>query len=128
MNVAFSKLGVLSPDGICRSFDEKANGYVRSEGCGCIVIKELEKALKDNDHIYCVISGVYSNHGGLTPSLTMPSKEMQMNLIKNLIELYGINIDDVKYCELHATGTQVGDPIEVFFFIFFFFFFYFILG
>jgi acyl transferase domain-containing protein len=72
--IEFSKLGVLSPNGRCRSFDQGADGYVRSEGCGVVIIKPLEAALRDGDHIYCVVRGSACNSDGKrSPSLTMPN-------------------------------------------------------
>lgn len=75
--IEFSKFGVLSPTGTCRPFDEAADGYVRSEGCGVVIIKPLDAALRDNDHIYCVIRGSACNSGGKrSPSFTMPNGGM----------------------------------------------------
>eukprot|EP01080_Neovahlkampfia_damariscottae_P004960 gene4960-8554_t len=114
MSVAFSKLGVLSPDGICRSFDKDANGYVRSEGCGVVVIKPLEKAIQDNDKIYSVIISTTCNEDGArSPSLTMPSSEAQRQVMETSIKKSKIDPKKLFYIEAHATGTPVGDPIEM---------------
>lgn len=92
LSVAFSKLGVLSPNGRCKSFDKDADGYVRSEGCGFVVIKSLEKAIQDKNHIYCVISGISANQDGQSsPSLTMPSTEMQKKVIIEAIDKFNEN-------------------------------------
>jgi acyl transferase domain-containing protein/NADPH:quinone reductase-like Zn-dependent oxidoreductase/NAD(P)-dependent dehydrogenase (short-subunit alcohol dehydrogenase family)/ubiquinone/menaquinone biosynthesis C-methylase UbiE/acyl carrier protein len=113
MTVAFSKLGVLSPDCKCKSFDASANGYVRSEGCGVIVVRSLEDAVRDGNHIYLVINTVRCNEdGGSSPSLTMPSSVAQEQLIMRTLKDSGVNPHDIFYVEAHATGTKVGDPIE----------------
>ena len=75
--IEFSKLGVLSPEGRCKSFDAAADGYVRAEGCGVVIVKPLENALRDGNHIYCVVRGSAINSDGKrSPSLTMPSGGM----------------------------------------------------
>lgn len=110
---SFSKLGVISPDGKCKSFDAEANGYVRSEGCGVVVIKKLEDAIKDNDRIYCIIRASGTNVDGATsPSLTMPSAVAQKELLQSTLKKAGLQPQDIAYAEAHATGTLVGDPIE----------------
>lgn len=113
MSIAFSKLGVLSVDGKCKSFDEDANGYVRSEGCGVVIIKKLEEAIKDKNHIYSVIkSSQFNEDGALSPSLTMPSSEAQQTVMKSTLEKSKIDPNQVYYFEAHATGTKIGDPSE----------------
>jgi len=111
--IEFSKLGVLSPDGLCRSFSSDANGYVRSEGCGVVVVKPLAAAIEANDHIYAVVRGTAINSDGKrSPSLTMPSSEAQMEVFARAAHTAGIKPTDVFFAEAHATGTKVGDPIE----------------
>jgi acyl transferase domain-containing protein/NADPH:quinone reductase-like Zn-dependent oxidoreductase/NAD(P)-dependent dehydrogenase (short-subunit alcohol dehydrogenase family)/SAM-dependent methyltransferase/acyl carrier protein len=111
--IEFSKLGVLSPNGRCRSFDQGADGYVRSEGCGVVIIKPLEAALRDGDHIYCVVRGSACNSDGKrSPSLTMPNGDAQQEAFRRAAQQAGINPRSVFYVEAHATGTKVGDPIE----------------
>ena len=108
--IAFSQATMLSPDGKCQSFDANANGYVRSEGFVTLMIKPLEKAIKDGNHIYSVIKNTGVNQDGKTPSITMPSNEAQMNLLKQLY-----SEEDIKktlYIEAHGTGTIVGDKNE----------------
>lgn len=110
--MGFSKGGFLSPDGICYSFDDRGNGYIRSEGAGLIFIKPLSAAERDGDSIYAVIRGSAVNQDGATKGLSVPNPEAQKEL---LIEAYkDANVDphDVKYVEAHGTGTFVGDPIE----------------
>ncbi|MCC9602830.1 type I polyketide synthase [Stieleria sp. JC731] len=112
--VAFSQLGVLSPDGRCKTFDASANGYVRSEGAGMVLLKRLEDAVKDGDQIYAVIRGSATNQDGRTEGLTVPSGEAQASLIRKTMQRAGIDAADVSYVEAHGTGTSVGDPIEAF--------------
>lgn len=111
--IQFSQLGVLSPDGMCQSFSNKANGYVRSEGCGVIIIKPLKQALIDNDYIYCRIKGSAINQDGhQSPSLTMPSSQAQIEVFQMACKNAKINPKEIFYVEAHATGTKVGDPTE----------------
>jgi acyl transferase domain-containing protein len=105
MSIAFSSLGVLSKDGKCKSFDKDANGYVRSEGCGVVIIKPLDKAIEDNNNIYCVIEGISANEDGAqSPSLTMPSQNSQMEVMENTLKITKIDPKNVFYFEAHATG------------------------
>ncbi|MEO1616255.1 MAG: SDR family NAD(P)-dependent oxidoreductase [Planctomycetota bacterium] len=110
--VAFSQLGVLSPDGRCKTFDAAANGYVRSEGAGMILMKRLGDAVRDGDRIYAVIRGSATNQDGRTEGMTVPSQAAQQTLMKSAIRNAGIQPTDVNYVEAHGTGTPVGDPIE----------------
>lgn len=110
--MGFSKGGFLSPDGTCYSFDDRGNGYVRSEGAGLIFIKTLAQAKKDNDTIYAIIKGSAVNQDGATKGISVPNPIAQQDL---LVDAYiDANIDPhlVKYVEAHGTGTFVGDPIE----------------
>lgn len=106
------KGGFISPDGCCRSFDAGANGYVRSEGAGAVVIKRLSNALKDNDPIYALICGSAVNQDGRSAGLTVPDENAQKRVIVEALEKAGIQPHDVQYVEAHGTGTPVGDPIE----------------
>ncbi len=110
--VAFSQLGVLSPDGRCKAFDARANGYVRSEGAGMVLLKPLAAALRDKDAIYAVIRSTALNQDGRTPGMTVPSQLAQETLIQTACEKAGIAPADIQYVEAHGTGTPVGDPIE----------------
>ncbi len=110
--VAFSQLGVLSPDGRCKAFDARANGYVRSEGAGMVLLKPLAAALRDKDPIYAVIRGTALNQDGRTPGMTVPSQAAQELLIRTACRRAGVKPSDVQYVEAHGTGTPVGDPIE----------------
>ncbi|XP_038079053.1 highly reducing polyketide synthase ZEA2-like [Patiria miniata] len=110
--VGFSALGVLSPDGKCCPFSDTAKGYVRSEGWGVFILKPLDLALADNDHIYSVIRGSAIAANGFSKSLTMPSAPAQEMVMKNAYARSGVPLSSVQYVEAHGTGTPVGDPIE----------------
>ena len=111
--LSFSKLGVLSPTGSSKSFDAAADGYARAEGFAAVLVKRLDLALKDGDHIYSVITGSAINANGKGKSLTMPEGEAQGMTIRAAYARANRNPADAFYVELHATGTLVGDPIEV---------------
>ncbi|MDH6113662.1 acyl transferase domain-containing protein/NADPH:quinone reductase-like Zn-dependent oxidoreductase [Kitasatospora sp. MAP12-15] len=106
------QFGGLSPDGRCFTFDERANGYVRGEGGGALVLKRLADALADGDPVYCVIRGSAVNNGGAGAGLTVPSESAQADVIRLAHERAGTDPAEVGYVELHGTGTRVGDPIE----------------
>lgn len=109
----FSRLGVISPTGRCHSFDKAADGYIRSEGCGAIVLKPLDAALRDKDLIYAVIKATGTGSNGNNKSITMPLDREQKNLIRKTLETADLLPKDIFYVEMHGTGTPVGDPIEV---------------
>jgi polyketide synthase PksL len=111
--VAFGKAGMLCPDGRCKSFDADANGYVRGEGVGTILLKPLRQALQDRDHIYAVIRGSAENHGGRVQGLTVPNPTAQAGLLKDAFEKAGIDPFTIGYIEAHGTGTSLGDPMEI---------------
>ncbi len=104
--------GMLSPDGRCATFDAGANGYVRGEGCGILVLKRLSEAEADGDRIWAVIRSTAVNQDGATPGLTVPSQEAQERCIEDALLRAGLRPSDVDYVEAHGTGTEVGDPIE----------------
>ncbi|MED0939953.1 amino acid adenylation domain-containing protein [Bacillus mobilis] len=112
-SIAASKVGMLSKDGRCKAFDSKANGYVRGEGVGTVLLKPLSQAIKDNDYIYGVIRGTAVNHGGKANSFTAPNPNAQAELIVRAYEKANINPATVSYIEAHGTGTELGDPIEI---------------
>ncbi len=111
--IAFSKVGVLSHQGKCRTFDKGADGYVRSEGAGAVLLKPLAKALADRDHIYGIIRGTAVNHGGHVSSLTVPNPNAQAEVIVSAYQKAGIAPDSISYIEAHGTGTPLGDPVEI---------------
>ena len=111
--VSFSKTGMLSPEGICKTFDEGANGYVRGEGAGLVLLKPLHQAQQDKDTIYGVIKGVSVNHGGKVSTVTSPNPFAQSQVLVNAFQNADISPANVNYIEAHGTGTPKGDPIEV---------------
>lgn len=113
IQISFSKAGMLSPDGRCKSFDKSANGYVRGEGSGAILLKPLSKALAEGDHIYALVKGTAINHGGRAASLTAPNPNAQAELIIEALEKADFPPDTMSYIEAHGTGTKLGDPIEI---------------
>ncbi|NML68959.1 SDR family NAD(P)-dependent oxidoreductase [Chryseobacterium sp. RP-3-3] len=112
LTLSFSQAGMLSKDGRCKTFDKKANGYVRSEGMGLILLKSKVAAERDGDHIYGIIKSVAENHGGKVSTLTSPNPNAQRNLIIQAIQKAGLHPNDISYIEAHGTGTPLGDPIE----------------
>ncbi len=110
--VSLCKAHMLSPDGRCKTFDASANGYVRGEGCGVIVLKRLSDALADGDHIHALLRGSAVNHNGRSSGLTVPSGPAQQEVIQTALRNAGIEPGEVSYIEAHGTGTAVGDPIE----------------
>jgi myxalamid-type polyketide synthase MxaE and MxaD len=111
-NIALSKLKALSPDGRCKAFDSRANGYVRSEGAGCVVLKPLAKAIADNDPIYATVRGSAVNHDGRSKGLTVPYGLAQEEVIRQALAKAGVAPAEISYIEAHGTGTALGDPIE----------------
>ncbi|MET7403586.1 beta-ketoacyl synthase N-terminal-like domain-containing protein, partial [Dactylosporangium sp. NPDC005572] len=108
-----SSLGMLSPTGQCRAFDETADGIVMSEGVGVVVLKPLARALADGDPIYGVIKGIGVNQDGRTNGITAPSARSQTELELAVYDRYGIDPAGIGYVEAHGTGTKLGDPVEV---------------
>ncbi|RBL89850.1 SDR family NAD(P)-dependent oxidoreductase [Chitinophaga flava] len=107
-----SQAGMLSEDGRCKTFDQSANGYVRGEGVGIVILKPLSKAEADGDHIYGVIRGTAENHGGKANTLTSPNPAAQKDLLLKAYRSANIDPRAVSYIETHGTGTPLGDPIE----------------
>ncbi|MGW0776834.1 type I polyketide synthase, partial [Streptomyces sp. NPDC002835] len=110
--LAADRFGGLSPDGRCYTFDARANGYVRGEGGGAVLLKPLARALADGDSVYCVIRGGAVNNDGATDGLTVPSTAAQSEVLRLAYDRAGVDPADVHYVELHGTGTALGDPIE----------------
>jgi amino acid adenylation domain-containing protein len=111
--IAFSKARMLSPDGRCKPFDASANGYVRGEGCGVVVLKRLSDAVSDGDNILGVIRATASNQDGKTSGMTAPNGPSQMECIRKALAQARVKPEQVTYVEAHGTGTPLGDPIEV---------------
>lgn len=111
--VPFSRLGMLSKDGLCKTFDHRADGYVRSEGAGWVLLKPLALAKRDGDRILGLIRHCETNQGGAVRSLTSPNMYGQSRLLFDAYTKAGIAPETVGYIEAHGTGTPLGDPIEV---------------
>lgn len=123
-------MGFLSPDSRCYSFDDRANGYARGEGCGVVVIKRVSDAIRDGDTIRAIIRSSGSNQDGHTPGLTQPSRDSQASLIRETYEKAGLDLSTTRFFEAHGnisvflrkdillrdipegTGTTIGDPTE----------------
>jgi acyl transferase domain-containing protein/NADPH:quinone reductase-like Zn-dependent oxidoreductase/acyl carrier protein/short-subunit dehydrogenase len=110
--VGFSRAGMLSPTGRCHAFDQSADGYVRAEGGGVLVLKPLAAALADNDSIHAVIRATAVNSDGRTTGFSLPSEAAQAALLRDIYDGFGLRPDDLAYLEAHGTGTPAGDPIE----------------
>ncbi|HEU4767887.1 MAG TPA: SDR family NAD(P)-dependent oxidoreductase, partial [Pyrinomonadaceae bacterium] len=111
--IAFGKAGMLSTDGRCKTFDKRANGYVRAEGAGVLLLKPLSKAIADRDNIHAIIRGSAVNHGGRVNTLTAPNPNAQSELIQKAFAEGDVDPTTVSYIEAHGTGTALGDPIEI---------------
>jgi len=110
--ITFSSAHMLAPDGRCKTFDAAADGYVRGEGCGVIVVKRLEDAIAAGDHIRAVIRGSAINQDGASGGLTVPNGVAQQRVIADALQRAGLAPNEVDYLEAHGTGTSLGDPIE----------------
>ena len=111
--IAASQGGFLSPTSRSRAFDADADGYVRGEGAGVVVLKPLADALADGDRVYAVIKGTAVTQDGHTNGITVPNGESQKLAVRNALKLARVSPETVSYVEAHGTGTPVGDPIEV---------------
>ena len=110
--IGFSQAGMLSPEGKCKAFDASANGFVRGEGAGMVLLKRLSDAIADGDPIHAVIIGSAVNQDGHTNGISLPSPEAQARLVRDACVDAGIEPSQIAYVEAHGTGTAVGDPIE----------------
>ncbi|MEO8900004.1 MAG: SDR family NAD(P)-dependent oxidoreductase [Polyangiaceae bacterium] len=113
VTVALSKAHMMAPDGRCKPFDARANGFVRSEGCGMLVLKRLADAEADGDPILAVIRGSASNQDGRSNGLTAPNGVAQEAVVRAALADAGATEQEVQFVETHGTGTSLGDPIEV---------------
>jgi acyl transferase domain-containing protein/acyl carrier protein len=113
MHITMCKGRLLSPSGRCRTFDESADGMVRSEGCGVVVLKRLDEAFAAGDRVLAIIRGSAANQDGPSGGLTVPNPHAQSQLVHEALTRAGISPHAVRYVEAHGTGTPLGDPIEV---------------
>ncbi len=113
LHISASKAGMLSRDGRCKAFSAHADGIVRGEGVGMLLLKKLSVARRDGDHIYALVRGSGVNHGGKATSLTAPNPKAQAALIASAYTGAGIDPATVGYIEAHGTGTVLGDPVEI---------------
>jgi len=113
MHIKTSQSGMLSPDGRCYSFDNRANGFVPGEAVGAVLLKRLQDAQNDNDNIYGIIEGWGVNQDGKTNGITAPNPQSQTRLQQDIYKKYQINPENIQLIEAHGTGTKLGDPIEV---------------
>jgi acyl transferase domain-containing protein/acyl-CoA synthetase (AMP-forming)/AMP-acid ligase II/acyl carrier protein len=111
--IIFSKARMQAPDGRCKTFDAAADGYVRGEGCGMVVLKRLSDALADGDPVLAVLQGSAVNQDGLSNGLTAPSRQAQQAVIQSALAMAGVEPAAIDYVEAHGTGTFLGDPVEV---------------
>jgi acyl transferase domain-containing protein len=110
---SFWNAGMMASDGRCKVFDQSADGYVRGEGCGIIVLKLLSEAIEDGDSILAVIRASAVNHGGRSSTLTAPNSESQQTVLRSALRLAGLKPEQVSYVEAHGTGTILGDVTEL---------------
>ncbi len=110
--IGFSRAGMLSPGGRCRAFDAGADGYVRAEGAGAVLLKRLDDALRDGDPVRAVVLATGVNSAGRTIGLSLPNREAQAWLIRKVMAEAGVGPERLAYFEAHGTGTQAGDPAE----------------
>jgi acyl transferase domain-containing protein/acyl carrier protein/SAM-dependent methyltransferase len=111
--VTFFKWGMIAADGHCKTFDASADGFVRAEGCGILVLKRLSDAIADGDRVLAVIRGSSVNQDGASGGLTVPNGLAQEAVIQQALDSAGVRAADVDYVEAHGTGTSLGDPIEL---------------
>jgi acyl transferase domain-containing protein/acyl carrier protein len=112
-SIRLAKGHMLAPDGRCKTFDAAANGYVRAEGCGLVVLRRLSDAVRDGDPIVAVIRGSAINQDGRSSGLTVPNGLAQTALIRQALDRARVRPDQIDYVEAHGTGTALGDPIEI---------------
>ncbi len=111
--IALSRSHMMAPDGRCKTFDESADGFVRGEGCGVVILKPLSDALRDRDRIHAVIRGSAVGQDGRSTGLTVPNGPAQEQVIRDALARSPLEPSDVDYIEAHGTGTSLGDPIEI---------------
>jgi Polyketide synthase modules and related proteins len=111
--IGLSESRALSPDGRCYPFDQRANGFVPGEGSGAVLLKPLEKAIEDGNHIYGVIESSAINNDGNTMGVTTPNPDAQCSVIEAAIQRAQVDIRSISYIETHGIGTMISDPMEL---------------
>ncbi len=113
LTITFSQARMLAPDGRCKTFDASADGYVRGEGCGVVILKRLSDALRDGDNILALVRGSAVNQDGRSNGLTAPNGLAQQDVIRTALTQAQVTPNQISYVEAHGTGTPLGDPIEM---------------
>ena len=113
VSVFLCKARAMSPTGTCRAFDREADGMVRGEGCGVVVLKRLSDALDAGDDVLATIRGTATNHDGPSSGLTVPNPSAQEALYRSALDDARASASEVAYVEAHGTGTPLGDPVEL---------------
>jgi len=113
VNISLSQARMMAANGRCKTFDADADGYVRGEGCGLVVLKRLSDALRDGDRVLALLRGSAINQDGRSNGLTAPNGLSQQAVIRQALENAGVAPSQLSYVEAHGTGTSLGDPIEV---------------
>ncbi|HEU5133666.1 MAG TPA: SDR family NAD(P)-dependent oxidoreductase [Steroidobacteraceae bacterium] len=113
MHIMTAQAGMLSTDGRCFTFDDRANGFAIGEGVGVLVLKRLADAERDQDHILGVLEGWGVNQDGKTNGITAPNEDSQARLLQSVYEKFGLDPGGIQLIEAHGTGTRLGDPIEI---------------
>ncbi|WP_414561748.1 MULTISPECIES: beta-ketoacyl synthase N-terminal-like domain-containing protein [unclassified Anabaena] len=113
LTITFSQAGMMASDGRCKTFDADADGYVRGEGCGVVVLKRLTDALRDGDNVLAVVRGSAVNQDGRSNGLTAPNTHAQQAVIQKALQNAKVTATEISYVEAHGTGTFLGDPIEM---------------
>ncbi|MDX1417044.1 MAG: beta-ketoacyl synthase N-terminal-like domain-containing protein, partial [Candidatus Promineifilaceae bacterium] len=113
LTITFSQARMMAADGRCKTFDARADGYVRGEGCGVVVLKRLSDAVRDGDPIIALLHGSAVNQDGRSNGLTAPNGLAQQAVIRRALAVAGIEASEIGYIEAHGTGTRLGDPIEI---------------
>ncbi|OZG72744.1 hypothetical protein BTA51_14570 [Hahella sp. CCB-MM4] len=111
--ITLSQFNMMSPEGRCKTFDASADGYVRAEGCGLVMLKRQSAALRDGDAILAVVAASGVGQDGLSAGMTSPNGSAQDRLLRHCLKEAGLAAADISYVEAHGTGTPTGDPVEM---------------